>query len=144
MTRRGAMCGLALFLAGCGRAQKKEDFVPPEGAARAALEAYLKGWAEGKPADLIPGTPQVMVSDGQRGKRTLTAYEILGQVPADAPCCFAVKLTLGNPAGEVRDRYVVVGIDPIWVIRHEDYEMLTHWSHPVPADKKGLTAPPKK
>lgn len=135
MTRRTALAAF-LLLAGCGRAQKNEDFVPADATARAALDAYLRAWADGKPTDLIPGTPQVMASDGQRGSRTLTAYEILGQVPGDAPCCFAVRLTLGNPPAEVRDRYVVVGIDPIWVIRYEDYEMLTHWSHPVPADNK--------
>ena len=96
------------------------------------LEAYLKAWACGETAQIIPDTnPAVMVSAGQRGTRPLAAYEILGQVPADAPCCFAVKLTLGNPAAEVCDRYVV-GIDPIWVIRYGDYEMLTHWSHPAP------------
>ena len=41
---------------------------------------------------------------------------------------FTAIRRVGNP--------VVVGIDPIWVIRHEDYEMLTHWSHPVAGDKK--------
>ena len=86
-----------------------------------------------------------MVSDGHRTPtRKLTAYSILGEVPSDAPRCFAVKLTLGNPTAEVRERYVVVGIDPIWVIRYEDYEMLTHWSHPMTADKKSATSVTKK
>ena len=52
-----------------------------------------------------------------------------------------MNLTLGNPAAELRERYVVVGRDPVWVIRYDDYEMLTHWHHPMPADKKSPAKP---
>jgi hypothetical protein len=124
--------------AGCSRAQKNQDFVPPEGAARAALDASLRAWSRGDTAQTVPGTnPPVMVIDERRVKsRPLTGYTILGLVPADAPLCFAVQLRLGNPTEEVRERYVVVGIDPLWVWRYDDYVMITHWSHPMPADKK--------
>ena len=48
---------------------------------------------------------KTMVADELRSKgRTLAGYAILGPVPADAPRCFAVKLTLGNPRAEVRER----------------------------------------
>jgi hypothetical protein len=77
----------------------------------------------------------------QKG-RTLKGYSILGPVPTEAPLCFAVQLTLGNPAGELRERYVVLGLDPLWVWRYDDYVMLMHWSHPMPDDQKA--APPKK
>ena len=81
MTRTNLHFGLVLLLAGCGRAQKNEDFVPAESTARSALEAYLKAWARGGTAQIIPDTkPAVMVSDGQRGTRSLIGYEILGQV----------------------------------------------------------------
>ena len=129
--------GLVLAAAlGCsGSRQTNEDFVPPEAAARAALEAYLKAWAGGSTDPAVPGTaPQVMVADELRSKgRTLAEYTILGPVPADAPRCFAVKLTLGNPRAEVKERYVVVGLDPVWVWRYDDYLMITHWEHPMPA-----------
>lgn len=133
---------LVAFAVGCGASQRNEDFVPPEDAARAALDASLKQWAAGDPGQTVPGrTPAVMTSDGLRTPgRTLTAYTILGPVPADAPRCFAVRLTLGNPSAELRERYVVVGLDPLWVLRYDDYEMLTHWHHPMPADPK----PPAK
>jgi hypothetical protein len=126
------------FIVGCGSAQRAEDFVPPEDAARAALDASLKQWAAGDTGQTIPGlTPGVMISDGLRTPgRTLAKYAILGPVPADAPRCFAVNLTLGNPAAELRERYVVVGRDPVWVIRYDDYEMLTHWHHPMTTDNK--------
>lgn len=129
---------LVAVCVGCGPAQRNEDFVPPEDAARSALDASLKQWAAGDVGQTVPGaTPAVMISDGLRTPgRTLTKYAILGPVPADAPRCFAVNLTLGNPTAELRDRYVVVGIDPVWVIRYDDYEMLTHWHHPMPAGKK--------
>jgi hypothetical protein len=130
---------VAVFGLGCGRAQRNEDFVPTEDAARAALDATLQLWASGDTSQEVPHSkPVIMVSDGHRTqKRKLTAYSILGPTPADAPRCFAVQLRLGNPSADIRERYVVVGIDPIWVVRYEDYEMLTHWSHPMtPATKK--------
>lgn len=131
---------------GCSGTQRNEDFVPSEEVARAALDASLRTWANGDTGQFVPdANPTIMVSDGHRTPtRKLTAYSILGEVPSDAPRCFAVKLTLGNPTAEIRERYVVVGIDPIWVIRYEDYEMLTHWSHPMTADKKSATSATKK
>lgn len=135
MTRAAALFTV-LAAAGCDRNPRAEDFVPPEATARAALDAYLTAWAAGDTGVTVPGTqPPVVVADELRTKgRTLAGYAILGPTPADAPRCFAVQLTLGNPAAEVRERYVVVGIDPIWVWRYDDYLMLTHWSHP-PAKK---------
>ncbi|MBX9584205.1 MAG: hypothetical protein K2X87_28230 [Gemmataceae bacterium] len=133
-----------LAAAGCDRNPRAEDFVPPEEAARAALDAYLRAWAAGSTADPVPGTrPPVQVADELRSKgRTLSGYTILGPTPADAPRCFAVQLKLGNPPAEVRERYVVVGIDPVWVWRYDDYLMITRWEHPVPAD--GKAAKPAK
>jgi len=133
-------------LVGCGPAQKNEDFVPTEDAARAALEAYLKAWAAGDKSPTVPGTsPAVQVVDDYRGKgRTLTEYTVLGPVPADAPRCFAVRLTLGNPREEVRERYVVVGLDPLWVWRYDDYEMIVHWEHRMPTEKDKKAAPTAK
>ena len=142
MTRLG--WAALLLVAGCaGRGPRAEDFVPPEDAARAALDAALAAWARGELKTPVPGTsPGVEVADGLRAKgRLLLKYEILGPVPADAPRCFAVRLTLGNPAEERRERYVVLGLDPVWVWRYEDYVMLTHWDHGMAAEK-GKTSPP--
>jgi hypothetical protein len=54
-------------------------------------------------------------------------YTILGEAPGDAPRCFAVRLHLEEPQEEQRVRFVLIGLDPLWVFRHEDYEMLAHW-----------------
>ena len=70
----------------------------------------------------------------------LTGYKILGQVSAEAPVCFAVQLSLNNPPEERRERYVVVGIDPLWVWRYDEYVMITHWCQPM----SGSQSPPLK
>lgn len=143
MTRAGWIVGLVTVCVGCNNSPQAEDYIPAEDAARTALESYLQSWSRGETGSPVPNTtPPVEVADGLRLKgHTLTRYEILGPVPADAPRCFAVKLTLGNPTLELRERYVVLGLDPIWVWRYDDYVMLTHWDHGMPADTKAAPAP---
>ncbi len=142
MTRAGWIVGLVAVCVGCSNSPRTEDYIPPADAARTALESYLQSWARGETSSVVPNTkPTVEVADGLRLKgHTLVKYEILGPVPADAPRCFAVKLTLGNPTLELRERYVVLGLDPIWVWRYDDYVMLTHWDHGMPADTKSAPA----
>ncbi len=146
MSRSVALVAAALAgCAGCAGSQRNEDFVPSEAAARAALEAYLAAWQRGDKSQQVPDTrPPVLVADELRCKgRPLAAYEVLGLVPADAPLCFAVRLTLDGPREEVRERYVVVGVDPVWVWRYGDYVMITHWEHAMPGDKKSPSPPQK-
>ncbi|MFO0937178.1 MAG: hypothetical protein U0798_11765 [Gemmataceae bacterium] len=116
---------------GCQRNPQASDFTPSEETATNALTASLDAWKNGDASSVVTGRqPAVETADGLRTKgRTLTKYEVLGFVPANAPRCLAVKLTLGNPAQELRERYVVVGIDPIWVMRYDDYLMVMHWDH---------------
>lgn len=94
----------------------------------------LNAWRDGVPAGSVPNTkPEVFVTDAHRRPgQKLEAFEILGPVPGNAPRCFAVKLKLVNPDAEERVRFVIVGIEPLWVFRQEDYDMLTHWEHPMP------------
>lgn len=145
MTRHWWVVGLVAVCVGCTGPPRAEDYIPSEDAARTALEAYLQSWARGETGTPVPNTsPAVEVADGLRLKgHTLVKYEILGPVPGDAPRCFAVKLALGNPTLELRERYVVLGLDPIWVWRYDDYLMITHWDHGMPADKKS-GSPPKR
>lgn len=135
--RRLAVLMLALVV-GCGqRNPTAEEFIPPEDVVQSALDRCLGAWAKGESTSPVAGTyPPIHLIDGLRTKeRKLLKYEILGPTPADAARCIAVRLTLGNPSQEIRERYVVVGIDPIWVWRLDDYVMLTHWNHPMTADK---------
>jgi hypothetical protein len=120
------------------RRQRNEDFIPKEEVALKALEAYLAAWQRGEPVQPVLNTsPGVVGADGlQAAGKKLESYTILGPVAADAPRCFAVRLKIAGTAEELRERYVVIGLDPLWVLRYDDYEMLMHWEHPMPPPKK--------
>ena len=66
---------------------------------------------------------------GQR----LDQFKILGETPGQSGRTIAVKLELANPTENVKTEYIVVGIDPLWVFRREDFEMFIHWEHDMPA-----------
>ena len=108
-------------------------------AARKAVAAVLDAWAEGRPAGASAATrPDVYVVDKHRrpGQR-LARYDILGELSHDKARDFAVRLRLENPDERPVVRFLVVGIDPLWVFREEDYAMITHWMHPMegPSDR---------
>ncbi|MBI3468201.1 MAG: hypothetical protein HY000_34790 [Planctomycetes bacterium] len=130
---------LATACLGCGRRTAgTERFVPPVEAARQALSAALKSWQNGEAPGAIPETsPPVQLVDSHRKPgQKLASFEILGEVAGDGPRTFAVKARLEDPQEEQRVRFVLVGRDPIWVFREEDYEMMVHWEHPMPATSK--------
>ncbi len=117
---------LLISLAGC-RSRSPGSFVPGEAAAREALEAYLSAWKNGEPAGRVKGhTPPIDVIDSRRkpGDK-LTAYEIGAEdATPEGHHRYAVKLTL-QPGGAQEDHYVVLGIDPLWVYREDDYKKLS-------------------
>ena len=125
--------GCALFLPGCGGERSDSEFIPSSEKSLGSLKTALETWKAGKTTAPIAGTtPLIHVTDSSRiPGQTLDEFEILGEVPGNAPRCFAVKLRLSNPVEEKRERYVVVGIDPLLIFRHEDYDMLLHWEHPM-------------
>ncbi len=116
----------------CGR--KNEDFIPAQDVAERALEDALKAWQAGLPAGEVTGTkPVVFATDTSRKKeQTLRSYNILGETAGSAGRTYAVVLDLANPDEKIKTRYIVVGIDPLWVFRQEDYELLMHWDHYMP------------
>lgn len=145
-TARQAFAALALAACvatgGCGRGNPAARFVPAEGAARGAIVAGLDAWKAGTPAGEVPGTkPLVHVVDSYRDPgEKLVGYEILGEVPGDAPRCFAVDLRFEPPRTE-KVRYVVVGIDPLWVFRMEDYQLLSQWDHHMKDEQPAAAGP---
>jgi hypothetical protein len=140
--RRLAAAGLLALAAGCADPADPNRYYPPDDRARPALEAALAAWQRGDPPGQVPGAtnPTVQMADTHRtpGQR-LKAFAVLGVAPGNGPRVFTVRLTLENPDAELKARFVVVGIDPIWVFRQEDYDMLSHWDHPMPKDGKGKT-----
>ena len=133
--------GATLFVVtssvGCGSAPGagQERYIPTTTTARAAVESALQAWQRGEPVGEVKDTqPPIFVADTQRRKgQTLEHYEILGEVPGATQRCYLIKLTFSNPEAEAKVRYAVVGINPLWVFRHEDLEMLLHWDHPMSA-----------
>lgn len=125
-----------VVLVGCSdRAADPARFYPPPDRAQASLEAALTAWQQGAAPGPVPGTadPVVQLVDSFRpaGQR-LHGFTILGAAPGDGPRVFTVRLQVDGSADGVRARYVVFGVDPVWVFRHEDYEMMSHWDHPMP------------
>lgn len=139
--RPAVLAALLALTAGCNRTAGYERFIPAEDRARESLEKALTGWQRGRDGGAVEGTsaPVVQFVDSHHkpGQR-LRSFAVLGLAPGDGPRVFTVKLTLENPAEELKARYVVLGLDPLWVIRQEDFDMLAHWDHPMPsADGKG-------
>lgn len=136
----GMICAAAL-VPGCGwRRAGFERYIPDAARAQRALERALAAWKSGEPVGplaLADPAVAIEVADGNRrpGQR-LVDYQVVGEVSADGPRCFVVRLTLDQPAQEVETRYYVAGIDPLWVFRQEDYALLMYWENcnEVPGD----------
>jgi hypothetical protein len=90
----------------------------------------FEAWRKGSPPGLIPDTsPAVHITDTYRKEgEQLVDYRILGEVPSERKRCYAVELRFAPERAE-RARFLVVGIDPLWVFRLEDAELLAHWEH---------------
>ena len=136
-------CHLAMSLAfaalccGCSRAPDPNRFVPATELARAALEAVLVDWQAGLAVGRIDRlSVKIEPIDNQRKKgQELARFEILGEVPHAGVRCFAVRLRYHNTAVDDRVRYVVLGIDPLFVYRQEDFDLLNHWDHMMPQEE---------
>jgi hypothetical protein len=114
-------------------------YIPPQEAAHRALTMALTAWRDGDRhrIELDDKQPVEVIDKYRRPGQRLSDFEILGEVSGDGGRWYEVKLHLAEPAQVEQVRYVVVGIDPIWVFRQADYEMLAHWDHPMPDDTKG-------
>ena len=118
----------------CGCRDRTDDFKPKSELAESSLASALEAWKSGKPAGEIAGTrPLIHVTDANRNpKQTLDKFKILGETPGQSGRTFAVELWLLHPDEHLKTEYIVVGIDPLWVFRREDFELLMHWDHRMP------------
>ena len=126
---------------GCTQQRTDAEFMPSEQDSQNALRTALDAWKAGQAAGPVPGTkPVIHVTDSSRiDERKLESWKLLGPVPGNAPRCYAVSLQLAEPTEERRERYVIIGIDPLWIFRHEDYDLLLHWEHPMPKTPESAT-----
>lgn len=143
LSRIAGLVWLCLASFGCGSAADPQSFVPNLETAQKALESVLQAQQAGESAFPVSGTkPAVYLVDSrqqQKPDQRLAGFEILGEIASDSPRCFVVRLSLTNPDAEVRERYVINGIDPLWVYRQEDYELLMHWEHAMPKPEDAAT-----
>ncbi|HVW37431.1 MAG TPA: hypothetical protein VHB99_09000 [Pirellulales bacterium] len=108
-----------------------DRYVPSAAQAEEALAQVMAAWKQGRRAgpltlESAPVTLQVADSLRKPGQR-LVDYELLGEVSGEGPRTFVVRLKLANPSEELSVRYYLVGIDPLWVFRQEDYDAAAHW-----------------
>jgi hypothetical protein len=136
-----ALVATCMFSAsGCG--DRTPDYTPSATTAETAVRRALDAWKAGEPAGEIPETqPVVQVVDvGRKPGQTLADYRLLGETRGPSGRTYAVTLNLENPRETIKTQYVVVGIDPLWVFRQEDYELLSHWDHHMPATEPASQA----
>jgi len=140
-----ALLLLGVTCVGC-RSRTDADYTPSPERCRQALTTALDAWQRGEPPGRIEGTPTVQIGDTLRKPgQKLESYEILGEVGGDQGRQFAVKVVLTNPAAEEKLNFILIGIDPIWVFRQEEYDMVTHWEHKMaPAEDEKAAKTPQK
>jgi hypothetical protein len=131
----GAALALLLVVPSCGGPSMN----PAADRARAALEASLSAWRDGKKPGNIAGTdpPVQAVDNDWSNGRKLTAFEVLREQPSESDKRFVVKLTYAAPAAQAEAVYVIVGASPIAVFREEDYaRTLNMDNNPTPQKKR--------
>lgn len=133
--------------AGCGQSNGYERYVPAAELAADALEQVLAAWKAGETAGPLASRSApitIQVADGTRrpGQR-LVDYEVLGEISGEGPRTFMVRLKLENPKLEEKALYYLVGIDPLWVFRQEDYDAVVHWEACARPDEQGGAALPR-
>lgn len=115
---------MACVLCACGRPDRRQlDILPDTDKARAALDTALTAWKKGEKMSAVKGdSVGIQVSDRMWMKGSkLAAFEILQAEDKPGPRWFSVKLTLAGAQPQTV-RYAVLGIDPLWVYREEDYK----------------------
>jgi hypothetical protein len=99
--------------------------------ARSSMVTVLSAWRDApSPLPASFDTPSVMFIDKRRRpNQRLAAFEILGQTDVENARQFTVRLELEGEESPQLVKYNIVGREPVWVFRLEDYEMFSHWEH---------------
>jgi hypothetical protein len=137
-------CWIALVVSvlGCERhdgGAATPAFVPGWNEARQSLESSLSAWRDESspsPTPIVARGVQFADKTRKPGQRLLS-FQILGQSEIENARQFTVRLNLEGEDSPQLVKYNVLGRDPVWVFRLDDYEMLAHWEHDM-----GKPAPP--
>jgi len=127
-------CGLLLTagVTGCDGGNGEgttPGYLPGWAEARQALEAALAAWRDApSPLPASFDSPAVKFVDKQRrpGQR-LVSFEVLGRSEVENARQFTVRLRLEDESAPRLVRYNILGRNPVWVFRLEDYEAIAHW-----------------
>jgi hypothetical protein len=143
-------CWTALLatIAGCERGDGEAPtpaFVPSWAEARQALESALSAWRD-TPSPLpesfdIRGVQ--FVHRRRKLDQRLLSFQVLGQTDVKNARQFTVRLNLEGEESPELVKYHIVGRDPVWVFRLDDYEMFSHWEHDMSPPAPGPAAKPK-
>jgi hypothetical protein len=114
-------------------------FVPSWTDARQALESSLSAWRDApSPSPASSNIRGVQFVDKRRKPdQRLLAFQILGQTDSENARQFTVRLNLEGDESPQLVKYNVLGREPVWVFRLEDYEMFAHWEHDMPEPQSG-------
>ena len=137
---------LVTIAIGCERHPSSFDrFIPEPSIARHSLNTALEAWLAERPGkEPLGRNPKIQFVDRRRESLRLTEFEVLGEVITEGARGFAVRLKFADSEEALITRYFVVGIDPLWVFRQEDFETIMHWMNDMkePGDDK-VKADPK-
>jgi hypothetical protein len=121
----------AAGLTGCNGSPPPPGYLPEWAEARQSLESALSAWRDAPlPLPDSFDSASVIFVDKQRppGLR-LRSFAILGQSEIENARQFTVRLQLDQEESPRLVRYNIVGRNPVWVFRLEDYERISHWEH---------------
>ena len=120
---------LSIAVAGCGGGSSVSSYHPKSSTAKAALTAALEAWKSGqaKPGSIANHKPAIEIQDSVWDSgRKLQDFHIGEELPAtDGPPRFSVELTYADKPETEKTDYVVIGKDPLWVMREKDFQRMS-------------------
>ncbi len=125
-----ALISMSIATAGCGGGGSSVSSYHPKGSiAKAALTAALDAWKSGqpKPGSIPNQKPAIEVQDSVWDSgRKLKSFEIgEEQTTKEGPPRFSVELTYRDKPETDKSDYVVIGKDPLWVMRDKDFQKMS-------------------
>jgi hypothetical protein len=143
-------CLLALVAStlGCERHSGETatpGFMPSWDEARQSLESVLSTWRDApSPLPASFDTRAVkFVHKRRKANQRLLTFQILSQTDIENARQFTVRLNLEGEESPQLVKYNIVGREPVWIFRLEDYEMLSHWEHDMDQPAAGTSEKPK-
>jgi hypothetical protein len=138
LTTLACLAALVASTPGCdprGGEVATPGFVPSWAEARHALELSLSTWRD-TPSPL-PESFDIravqFVDQRRKPNQRLLSFQILGQTEIENARQFTVRLNLDGEESPQLVKYNVLGREPVWVFRLENYEMTSHWEHQMDA-----------